>query len=42
MTLLLTVVMQVDIQDAWSWVLDPVGGYSVSGDYRILADMNRI
>jgi len=38
--LLLTVSLQVDILDAWSWVPYPVVGYSVSGAYRILTNPN--
>ena len=34
--LLLTVVLQVDIEDSWRWSPDPVVGYTVSGAYRVL------
>jgi len=31
------VVLQVDINDVWTWIPNPIDGYSVSGAYRILA-----
>lgn len=36
--LLLTVSLQVDIQDVWTWVPYPYVGYSVSGAYHILTN----
>jgi len=35
-TLLDNVVLQVNIQDHWRWLLDPVHGYFVCGTYRYL------
>ena len=35
-TLLDNVVLQVNIQDHWRWLLDPVHGYSACGTYRYL------
>jgi len=35
-TLLLTVVLQVDIDDGLTWIPDPAAGYIVIGAYRIL------
>ena len=34
--LLLSVVLQVDNNDAWCWILDPADGYTVSGAYMLL------
>jgi len=34
--LLLTVLLQVDTEDVWTWILDPVEGYTVSGAYRTI------
>ena len=36
--LLLTVALQVDIDDVWIWTPDPVDGYSISGAYRLFTD----
>ena len=36
--LLLFVVLQVDIDDAWRWVPDPIAGYTATGAYYILTD----
>lgn len=38
--LVLTISLQVDIQDAWSWIPDPVVGYLVSGAYYMLTNWN--
>lgn len=38
MTLLLTVSLQVDINDTWIWIPDLLTGYIVRGAYRILTD----
>jgi len=37
-TLLLTDSMQVEIDDVWTWILDPLAGYTVRGAYQILTD----
>jgi len=34
--MLLHIVLQVDSEDSWRWILDPVAGYTVSGAYRVL------
>ena len=36
--LLLSVVLQVDIDDAWRWDPDPIAGYMASGAYHILTN----
>jgi len=35
-TLLLTVSLQADINDVWTWITDPLTGYTVKGAYRTL------
>lgn len=34
--LLLSVMLQVDVDDVWSWSPDPVAGYTVRGAYKSL------
>lgn len=34
--MLLNVLLQVDTEDSWSWIPDPIVGYTVSGAYRVL------
>lgn len=34
--MLLTVVLQVDIEDSWRLTPDPVVGYTISGAYQVL------
>jgi len=35
---LLIVSLQVDSVDVWTWILDPLAGYTVRGAYRYLTD----
>jgi len=30
------IVLKVEVTDSWSWLLDPVHGYSVRDSYRFL------
>ena len=39
-SLLNNVVLQDNIQDQWWWLLDLIHGYSVSGTYRFLTDID--
>jgi len=37
-TLLLNIVLQVDVDDGWTWFPDQIVGYTVRGAYQILTD----
>lgn len=32
--LLLSIMLQIDVDDIWSWSPDPVAGYTVCGAYK--------
>jgi len=42
-SLLLIVVLQVDVEDTWTWLPDPGRGYTVKGAYcTLISDMSLI